>query len=149
MEEEEEEAGVGVGAQGAATRAPRRLGSTFCLAPQTHRAARGWVSIPAETGLVIVVAAVAVAAAEATKAPTVPAAEVDSGALQLRFKIGNVGVGEGVCQLSPSPAAGNNLLYALRSELAPPDTLVDPGRVDDGQGRFFLLLPLFPLFLVS
>ena len=62
------------------TRAPPRLGSTFCLAPQTHRAARGWVSIPAETGLVIVVA-VAVAAAEATKAPTVPAAGVDSGAL--------------------------------------------------------------------
>ena len=57
-----------------------RLGLTFCLAPLTHHVARGWVSIPVEMGLVlVVVAAVAEAAVEATKARTVPVAGMDSG----------------------------------------------------------------------
>ena len=62
-----------------------RLGLTFCLAPLTHHVARGWVSIPVEMGLVlvVVVAAVAAAAVEATKARTVPVAGMDSGACAL------------------------------------------------------------------
>lgn len=80
-----------------------RLGLTFCLALQTHRAARGWVSIPVEMGLVIVaVAAAAAAEAEAMKAPTVLAVGVDSGAMQLRSKTltGHWSVRVGMCHAS-------------------------------------------------
>lgn len=78
-----------------------RLGSTFCLALQTHRAARGWVSIPVEMGLVIVAVAAA-AEAEAMKAPTVLAVGVDSGAMQLRSKTltGHWSVRVGMCHAS-------------------------------------------------
>jgi hypothetical protein len=50
--------GGGGGGGGAVTRHRPRLGSTFCPALQTHRAARGWVSIPVGTGLVVVAVAV-------------------------------------------------------------------------------------------
>ena len=96
------------------------LGLIFCLALQTHRAARGWVSIPVEMGLEIVAVAVA-AEAEAMKVPTVLVVGVDSGALQLRSKPGLVGEGWYVpCQLSPVAEITYSTPCAVDSRLLTP-----------------------------
>ena len=95
------------------------LGLIFCLALQTHRAARGWVSIPVEMGLEIVAVAVAVAAeAEAMKVPTVLVVGVDS---ELRSKPGLVGEGWYVpCQLSPVAEITYSTPCAVDSRLLTP-----------------------------